>query len=704
MMKWFRAHTKQIMAFLVLVAMFSFVGGSALVNFLQPDPSKEPYGVAFGRKFNQGEIYQAQRDVSTLEMVFGRQQPALKAKYGEIWQCGYKDLTVAHWYLLTVEADRAGIEVSDKELDDQMENLPANLLEALRVSRDQITPDEIRHALRRQLAIEKNSRRITSAAAPSETQVRHFVRDTEDKAKVRFVALDAEKFIDEKAPVSQEELQAQFEKYKDVDSSKSDDGFGYRHPRRVKMQYVVAQIPLIAPGVEVSMDAVKSTWKANKAGYKKVIYVEPPTTAPSTSGPTSQPDKPQPVPKTVEKSFSEAQADVERNLRQKAAVQAADQAMRKIQSQLQRPWLDEKTDASGYKPIPSAAKEPGLMKSVCERMAIEFKIPLDYGETPLVSKDELSKLSKIGGTSLTGGGNNLPIEEYAFRVPPFFAHTVGTDTMPSLQWFQVPDMPLTLSTNELMGGNMASVVQKLVLFRVVEAREAEAPAALDEVRAAVERDVRLSKAFAGIEPTAKELHAASLRLGVEKALELFADLREKRGAFVTTPPAFARFAHNRSARLLEKMSADEPTLVPTSVPGVGASKEFMDACFEMTASDWKPPALELPKSERMAAATTRPAVEPAPKVKLVSLPKRHKWCVVELAGTEPVDEGKFDTQFRQMAYYSLMSERGMALRDEWFRPKDVEKRCGFQRLTHEGELTPNEGVGPGGRPPPTPYF
>ncbi|HKQ49623.1 MAG TPA: SurA N-terminal domain-containing protein [Phycisphaerae bacterium] len=709
MMKWFRAHTKQIMVVVVLLAMFSFVGGSALVTFLQPDPAKAAFGEAFGTEFTQGEIGEAQRDVSAMETVFGFGTPEeYRRQYGTIWQFGRKDLSFIHWYLLAKEAERAGIEVSDQEIDEQFQNFPPDFMEQLR-TRFRIIPAELRRALRRQLSIEKNGRRVMSAAVPSEAQIRHYVKETEEKTKVRFVALDAEKFIDEKEPVTAEEVAAQFEKYKDLDPAKSEDGYGYRYPPRVKLQYIVAQIPLIAPGVEISQEAIRSTWKANKAKYKKVIYVDPPTSAPATSapttGPTSQPAKPQPVPQTVEKNFSEAQSDVERELRQKAAQQAADQALRKIQTYLQRPWLDEKTDPkTGFKPIPESAKDPAAMKAAYERFSAEFKIPLEYGETPLVTRDELAKMKIISGAILEGAkgaGESLRIEEYAFHVPPLFVPSEASETTPSLQLFQVPDLPLSVSSYQFAGGAFESTIQKFVLFRVVEARESAAPVSLDEVRADVERDVRLMKAFRRAEPIARELFVAGRRLGLEPAFGLFTDLREKYGASVSTPPPFARLTKQTDPRLRDKILSDEPTLDPPSVPGVGVSREFVQACFEMASDDWSPPPIETPKSERMDAATTRPAVLPTPKVRMVGLPAQKKWLVVELIATEPVDEGQYQTKHRQTAYYGLMSERNLVLRNEWYKPEHIEKRCGFKRIAPDGEISPVEGVS---RPPPTPYF
>lgn len=697
MMKWFRAHTKQIMAFLVLVAMFSFVGGSALVTFLTPDPSKEIFGSAYGKEFNVGQIQGAQRDIEIIKLLTPSVPTAYAAMFGEIWQFGRKDLRFEHWYLLAKEAERAGIEVSDKEIDDQLQGFPAEFFESLRVQHH-VTLPEIHQALRRFIAIRKNGMRVSNAAVPSEAEVRHFVHDTQDKIKVQFVALDAQKFVDEKDAVSPEELQAHFEKHKDEDPSKSEDGFGYKYPRRVKLQYVVAEIPKIAPGIEISLDAVKSAWKSNKSKYKKTIYVDPPTSAPATSGPTSQPDKPKPVPQSVEKSFSEARADVERGLRQKAAVQAAEQAMRKIQSQLQRPWLDEKTDpTTGYKPIPASAKEPGAMQAAGDKYAKEFNISLEYGETSLISKEELAKLPALGRMKLAGGSasegssEDLTIEEYAFRIPEFFAHTTGSETLPSLQLFQVPDLPLT---DAMRIQTFTIPANRYVLFRVVESREAEAPANLEEVRPAVERDVRLIKAFARIEPLAKEFMAASVRLGVEKALDLFPDLRDKHGAVVSTPPPFARLQRLDDERLRRKFMSGESTVGPSNIPGVGTSKEFIDACFEMTAAGWTGPAFEAPQTDRTKSATTRPAVVPTPKLNLVSLPKLRKWFVVELAGTEPVDEGQYQSKLRQEAQMNLQSERNLVLQSEWFMPTHVEKRCGFVRVIKEGDLPPREGIAP----------
>ncbi len=704
MMKWFRTHTKQIMVALVLLAMFSFVGGSALVSLLAPNPLKEVFGRAFGQEFTHGDIQSAQRDVSILDKVSGLPSN-YKTQYGEIWQFGRKDLRPEHWYLLAEEAQLAGVVVPDQELDRQMQGISADFLEDLRI-KERITQSDIRASLARHVAIAKHSSHLSNAAMPSEAEVRHFVEDTEEKVRVRFVSLDADRFIDEAAPVTPEELAAQFEAHKNEDRKESESGFGYRYPPRVKMQYILASVPKVAPQLQISLDSVKAYWKANKPNYKKTIYVDPPS--PASSQPASAPaEKPEPVPQVVEKSFSEARPDVERELRRRNARQIAEQAMRKVQTLLAKPWLDAKTDPdSGYKAVPLGADSPDVMREVSEQVSREFGIPLMYTETGLLSKEELMSHAELRSAGLEGEGPEMTLPEYAFRVPALDRPKAEGQTVPCLQYFQPCEAPLTASSPQFIGGKLEFVADRIIVFRVVEARPSEAPAGLDEVRAAVERDVRLARAFASIEPVAKEYDAVARRLGVEDALLLFDDLRERRGVTkAVAPAAFSRRVRVSEQLLAEKLDAGEPTVTAPAVAGIGVSPEFVDACFAMTAPGWHSDAPAIEQSQFMTAATTQPAKEPAPVIQLLPIEKLRRWFVIELMGLDAVDSDKFKTDLRKTAYLQLHGERQSVLRSDWFSPAAIEKRCGYERAS---ELP---GPGPAGNdtfqtvePPAPPVF
>lgn len=677
MMKWLRAHTKQIMVVTVLLAMFSFIGGSALTQILAPSEEREAAIKAFGHEYTVGDIRVSQRDADVLKTL------------GINWQYDADQrMSIETWHVLHEEAVRAGLVVSESEIDEELNRMQQsvgangiNLLEVLRVQY-KITPTVAREALRKHLTIMKNAEHLASAATPSENQIRHYIRDTEDKVKVQFVALDAEKFVDPNLPLSAEQVQAQFDKYKDVEANPEAGVIGYKLPRRVKLQYVVADFKKIEPGINVSFEEVKTFWRANKSKYRKLVYETPEPTSQPTSGPTSQPAA---VPKSVEKTIAEARPDVETELRKTNSQKVSGQVMAKLANTLQKPWLDEKTDKdTGYKTIPAAAKEPNFLKDAVEKAAKEGGIFLEYKETGFVSAADIDKNDDLKHAILTGEGTGgLKISEYAFRVPLFHKNEPGAEaTATCLQMFQCPDSPLIYSQYaQFFSSRMSPPVEKLVLFRVVEASEAHAPATVDEVRAAVERDLRIEAAMKALEPAVAELCAAARRIGLKDALTLFDDLKKKQSELtVMGPPAFARSVSVMSQDLRKLLTEGKPTLVAPNVSGLGTSQAFVDACLEMAAEGWKPSDAMPTAGDKLKLATTRPASTPEPVVRTVALAGMGKWCVVEKLGTERVDTAKYETTLRQNGMSRLMGERGAALLTHWFKPPNVEKRTGFERI------------------------
>jgi hypothetical protein len=702
MMKWLRAHSKQIMVITVLLAMFSFVGGSALIQILSPSQDKDPVVKAFDVVYTYRDIHSAQLDTDIL------------ARMGLSWQYDQPDqrMSVEHWHCLAEEARRAGLAVSDAEIDYFLEQIspnknPAEVLEFLRV-RDHFTAPQVRHALRRHLLIMKNAQHLGAAAAASEPQLRHFIKDTQDKVSIEFVALDAEKFVDSATPIPEEQLQAQFEKYKDVASSESETGFGYKHPRRVKLQYVLANLKTIEPLLSVSFDDVKNHWKANKSKYRKIIYETPPATSePATSQSTSAPtSQPQPVPKSVEKPISEARADIERELRKKNALRLAELAMGKLAVHLQKPWLEERTDSqTGYKPIPAGVNDPKYLFDMFEKVAREFGIALEYHETGLESASRLEAMSDLRNAEVSGeGGQGLKLSELAFRVPQFFKHEPGTETTMCLQLFQAPDSPLAASDFNIVGlSGWTPPKDRLILFRVVEAVDAQPAGSLAEVRAQVEKDLRVESAMKALEPRVNELYAASRRIGLKEAWPLFADLRKKMSdENVKTPSPFARFVRKSdTTEFRQALMAGKNTLDPPDIAGIGPSRKFVDACFEMAAEGYSAPEVEAPPGEPLKLATTRPAAAPPPIVCRVSLPTLDKWCVVQLLKVDRVDSSKYEGELREDGYMRLSGERGAYLLGKWFNPQNIEKRCRFERIqTGPRAIPPREGIKEETRPHP----
>lgn len=693
MMKWLRTHSKKIMAGLVLLAMFSFVGGSALVSIVRPDPLKDPFATAFGQEIVQGEIVHAQRQIDVLNRIFAPQYPdAARRQFGEIWQFGNPRLRSEHWYLLAREAEEAGIQVPESVIDRQTAQLSANFIETLR-TRDRISVQDIREALARFLSIGEYANRVLSCAAPSEPEIRHLVAETQNKVRVKYVSIPAQRYVDPDEPLTEEEIVAHFEANKALDPNESETGYGYRYPRRVRVQYIVASIPKIAPQMEVSFESVKAYWKANKAQFTRVEYVEPTATTQPTDS------QPAPQPKTVQKSFSEARDDVESELRLQSARQVGEQAIRKAHSMLLRPWLDVRVDPeTGYKPIPPGGDDPKAMQQIAERLEREFNIPLDYGETELLPTAVLRNHADLRGAFLYKGGPEMQLPEYAMRVPPFYQPT-PEESLPCLQFFQPCEAPFIAQDTRFTPSGPVQTIGRYVVFRVIEAAESAPPESLDEVREQVENDVHVVKAFDRAESDATEFYAAAIRLGTESALELFDELKSRRSAVLLSPPPFPRRSWRPSP------PEDDPNALPLGPPnvtGLGASERFVDACFDMADPGWSPPQMSLPTTERTDLATTRPAKEPPPRVRLLGLPKLKRWTIIEFLGEDRVDTDQYANRLREAVASQIQRFRGGALREAWFDVQHIEARCGFEKITEA--LSPSDGaVSPTNQPPPIIY-
>jgi len=688
MMKWLRAHTKQIMVVVVLLAMFSFVGGSALYNLLAVDRGSIVAMKVFGREVNQAELGNADSATRILERIF------VNWRYG-----GEDDFTVRHWFMLGEEAQRAGIVVADQDIEaylDQMDEfrkirqLPP--LSSLRRSAGTTRP-MLRDALRRHMRILKHAGRVTDAAIPSEPQMRHYARDTEDKMRVRFVPLDAAKFVDREEVLTETELQRYFDQYNDVDAGTGSTGIGYKYADRVRIQYAIASVDTLRSEVQVTQEDVKNHWKANKDKYKKTVQVDAPTpaAAPTTTRPT-----PRKVSKQVVQAFSEARETVERELRDRKALKIARRAMGKLADEMAKPWTELSTDPeTGFKPIPNGADQADLLKAASARIAQRFGITIDYAELPISSEAELGEMVALKNTSTPSGEGDEPLSlsAYAFRVEGLYSPKNGRDVALRLQMFQCPTMPLTRRGRDVpqfIGRQLVTrpgPANAYAVFRVVGTSPSQSPATLDEVRSKVEKDVRLAHAFVKLAALAKEFGKVATHVGIEKALTMFEDVRTTGGVLrVSRPSPFPRKTRLADADLLDAVLAGEATLRPTTVIGVGESEAFIDACFEMTAEDWTAPPIDAPPTDRTADVMTQPAVDPAPSIRLIPIERLWKWFIVEhdtSSADGSVNTASYEATLRAKAFRSLAGERRTVLRNRWFNTKQIETRCGFEDVLRE---------------------
>lgn len=693
MMEWFRAHTKQIMVVVVLMAMLAFIGGDALTTLFAAGEANEKYGKVFGETVRTRDLMAVQQDMTILERL------GFSLSFS-----GEKEVASQHYYMLLAEARAAGLSVAQAEIDETLDQILKSrglTIDVLRVRDRNLTPTNVYEAVGHYIMINKNAERVIRASMPSDAEVRHYAVDTEDRAKVKTVVLDAAKFVDHAEVIPEAEIQAHFDKYKDEFKADSTDGYGYKFPARVKVQCIVADFSRIAAQTTVTIEEASAHWRRNKSAY--MITEKVPVTPPATTNPAdSQPAMPEPSETSISREmiFSEAKPQVEAEIKKKRAAQLADQAMRRASNDLLKPWETMITDQkTGFKPIAPGVTDAGYMEAVRNKAAAEAGISLDYMEIGLISRPDLAAHPAVGKATVPGSDmQRLTLAEYAFRVPILYKSTEDNDTSPRLQLYQVPDAPLPIersggrtlrqdpSTGQYEIVDIPGERTGLVLFRVVEAMDAAPPATLAEVHSQVVNDLREKRAYERMESAAQQLFAAARKVGLTDALALDDALKTKLGiTAVSTPSPFAR-----------KVGGD---LAPAPVEGVGAAEEFLTTVFSMSSADWTSPEPATPQTES-PALTTRPAATPAPKVALVNLPKSRKRVMVEFLEMAPLTEDRYTSQVRSSSFQQLFQRRAREVGRNWFDPKNIEKRCNFEMLATDRVRT-SEGLqdAPTGTPP-----
>lgn len=683
MMKFLREHNRQILAVVVVFILIAWLLGDSLRSLLQPDPSKATIGTAFGQSITNADLSSTVGTTTILEAL-GLQWriPSQTLLSRE------ESLRPEHWYMLLAEARKSGVEVSPVELDDVIKRIPVNVLDVIR-QRYSVSLDQIREAVRAMLLVEGYASEAVDVCQPSDHEVRHFVRDTQDKIKCRMVAFKASEFIDPNEKIDAAEASAQFEKYKNSLASSNPDGFGYQWPRRVRVEYIGARVEDVMPTITLNDEEVRRYFRKNKDApdFEKIELKDAPETQP-TSGPLTQPAVPRKELVRRPMTLDEARPKIEGILKRKAAVSRIREVIQSASTELGRPWTGTVAGTDGYKAAPPETKSATWMSEIKDRLSKQYGIPLVFKQTELLTADDAGKETGIGKAYTTGeGSDRLAFAEYAFRVPGFFDAKKAGDTALRLSLFQATDLPIYTEEN--------GEPQDQYLFRVVEIREPSTPASLEDARAQVERDLRELHGYRRAEARAKEFFVSARNGGLDEAYRLSSDLQDAKygGQFV---PRETQFFPRRESlmmsgdreKFLEAALSGGTTLVAPLIAQVGIrSTELVDRCFDMASPLWAPPVIESPATTRPTA--TAPADGKPAKVNFIPLPKERTVVIASLLDSQIVREDKYAERDYQSGRQTLMVLRRMVLRTEWYKPSEIERRCDFVRAkTEEGEHVP----------------
>lgn len=297
-----------------------------------------------------------------------------------------------------------------------------------------------------------------------------------------YVLIPAEREMAGIAQPAELEIQAHFDKYKNVEPETGEFGFGYQLPDRVKIEWIT-----------LSRDVVKQSITPDSIEVEKRFLKQyPQGTVPAGIDEASERTK-------IENAVITEQVD--------KVMKTAEQAVR---AELDRAKSRLASDGD-YKVLPAdwAATRPNfdaVAQVVVDRVKERHEIILPKAgvnrETKWVTAKNVGSLPGLGASFMRVGSRNEPFTKLPFLVKEL----EGSKAL----FFQTG-----LAVSDALDDNAGN----RYFFMVTEARKTSAPDALSDARDSVVRDLKRQKAYERLLTKLDSIHATA---SAEKGLEAVA--------------------------------------------------------------------------------------------------------------------------------------------------------------------------------------
>jgi hypothetical protein len=639
LMKFFRKHNKQLLAFFMVALMIVFIGGSALQGLMTPKTNPVVANSRYGpvTLVDQQNANAQTNLLELMQMDWRRPVPG-----------GGKPLEVVDWILLRREAQALGASLTpaavrasatDPSFLDRINDVAQGLRQK---------PEVIHAAMADFRSVQQAAMAVAGSTVPSEAELMTAARDALETVSIRAVLLPAKAFVDENLSFSDAEIQAQFAKFRDKERG-GGLNFGYFRPPSLKAQYVKIDRQAIAAAVGVAnLDRKAKTYyeenRTKNPGFRK--KEGPPGPDPAAAGLIAGPPAPPFDPYLAWDDAKDIAIEV---LRKQNADQAAERIANWLVQYAAESWLEVERGKDGYRVAPEGTARLDYYEDVIRHIPASMAFPgaVTAGATDFFTADEAPDVPELGAARFRPErGDPQSFAALAFRtkaIIPKVPTEEGANSADYLATFQSCSLPLT---HDKTGD--------LYIFRIVDAKPAHAPESVAEVRDQVMDDLRLLKAYDVAKARAESLRSCaasgSLREAYEADTELVAFKERSEGAksgFFEPPPM---------SRVLKQQAAKGRS--PNGVfVGLGIEyvpNDVVDQCFALEHAEGK--------------------------MKVLELKDRAAVLLAEWVETKPAPEDDFNTLRKQLVS-QLADARWRIAAAAWLDPEKVRARTGFAFVT-----------------------
>jgi hypothetical protein len=330
------------------------------------------------------------------------------------------------------------------------------------------------------------SARVVKVSRPHRTNI---LASEHQRIALNLVEYPAKDFLDKVAPVTPDQLQKHFDKYKDVEATASPDGFGYKYPNRVKYEAVEIKKDEVKKAIgEVPLDQLYEYFLRNRGEFVASTQ----ETFNITPGPTTRPMK-----------FEEA--------KERILTKLTDQRVEELTGKIRdavRNTMKADYDAfraatggrataatTGATTAPAPASSLGVPYDSKDYLAkLRDKIQADFKVTITIEREEGLQTpqtlaeSKLGKASFTAAESGLSFPQYMTMVLDPFLNDVQRKSLAG----RVGGKPAAVWEPTPMFTNLTGDV---LVARATVADPAHVPASLDEVKDKVAADVKQAGAY-----------------------------------------------------------------------------------------------------------------------------------------------------------------------------------------------------------------
>lgn len=625
----FRKHGKWILAILGVVLMISWSSMPGTKS--DQDRGSSEIGRRHGSKVTQADLNRASFDVSVLRR-FGEVRP--ESRFAALPQEEFYNFVTntlnrrqpeLHLYLLLEEAKKYSLTATPDEINTIISRMGLSQANFDSLFKSfNLDATSLKIAIHDYLVVTKLTDLAYGALRPSLPELKHMAADTRSQVAVNYLTLDARAPTLVAPPLmpTEADLQAQFAAYKDVAPNLDPKAqpplinghrfpFAYKYPDRVQLEYLTFDRQVVRALVSGSLTAAQHTEDAAMAfQYYKDHLTEYTSETPATA-PATQPSI---------KPYEAVAAD----LRSKMLDTRADKLLRAMADEAAKmagePW--NKMQDDGYR-IPQPKANWVSYDKISESLAVQARFK-KY--KPQVGRPE-NWLSLQGLSELPGIGHallNTQVRRYPMAVLALHVREISHDEK---------DPTLRLLQTGFEGPILTDADGNLYVYRVVDASPAHVPARLEEVKDAVERDLRRRQTFDFYVQAGQEI----ARAAAERNL---ATVAKERALKLEQQPFFSRL-NERPTRFGGAFAE------PRALPNLGVLPEFTQAAYDLAqvSTSSTPPATTSSASATApaeAASQTATSIPAGVKATSIAIEPRLQVFVLELAAFKPLAIDEFD--------------------------------------------------------------